>query len=245
MEIEMDSNRQLFVLGHDIWSHIDRESVAATYLAIKEAEVLFPPYDNFDILVTGKYKDLKRFHNDDSSVYKDNETVHEYFSYKTRPSKNTFEYVYRIKKNKEYLSSDDIFKSAMNMGFGEEQSKLLVKEANHLAEIYMCTLIVLLATKNVDKEVEKVKKHGPKSKKRPKGYDYITTIKIGKITESAKSDGSTCSTVRPHLRSGHIRTQHFGPGNKEIKKIFIKSVFVNADEGWIENQRRAYVVKAA
>lgn len=42
-----------------------------------------------------------------------------------------------------------------------------------------------------------------------------------------------------------IRNQHFGEGNKEIKKIFIQPVFVNADEGWIENQRKAYVVKAA
>jgi hypothetical protein len=37
--------------------------------------------------------------------------------------------------------------------------------------------------------------------------------------------------------------QHFGVGNKETNKIFIQPVFVNADEGWIENQRKEYRIK--
>ena len=70
---------------------------------------------------------------------------------------------------------------------------------------------------------------------------------MGEISETHTSNlqDNSHSSPRPHLRRGHIRNQHYGEGNKEIKKIFIQPVFVNADEGWIENQRKAYVVKAA
>ena len=108
--------------------------------------------------------------------------------------------------------------------------------------MYISSLIVLLATKNTIKTTEKIKRHGPKSRKRPREYEYVTTIKIGKITETMRSEGSSGISVRPHLRRGHIRSQHFGVGNKEIKKIFIQPVFVNADEDWIANERRAYKV---
>jgi hypothetical protein len=107
----------------------------------------------------------------------------------------------------------------------------------------LTTLITTLATKNVIKETQEIKVHGPKSKKRPRTHKYITTIKIGKITETLRSSESSGGSVRPHRRRGHIRMQHFGVGNKETKKIFIQPVFVNADEGWIENQRKEYRVK--
>ena len=92
--------------------------------------------------------------------------------------------------------------------------------------------------------IEAIKKHGPKSRKRPRAYDYITTIKIGKITETMRSDGDGQSSVRPHLRRGHIRNQRVGKGLEEVKPIFISPVFVNADEGWINNQRKEYRIAA-
>ena len=128
----------------------------------------------------------------------------------------------------------------------DQYDKGMESQLRLLQRGFFATLVTTLATKNVIKETQEIKKHGPKSKKRPRTHKYITTIKIGKITETYSSNESSAGyTVRPHLRRGHIRNQHFGEGNKEIKKIFIQPVFVNADEGWIENQRKAYVIKAA
>ena len=106
-------------------------------------------------------------------------------------------------------------------------------------------LIVLLATKNksVQEKLDKDLLRGRYNKKQAyrKDYPITTTISIGKITESYKSSNGG-GTVRPHMRRGHIRSQHYGPNNELMKKIFIQPVFVNADEGWIA-ERRAYNVK--
>jgi len=108
-------------------------------------------------------------------------------------------------------------------------------------------LIVLLATKNHVKEdrVDKDIARGRYNKKQAyrKDYPITTTISIGKITETYEGQGGTGSKKRPHMRRGHIRTQHYGPNRELTQKIFIQPVFVNADEGWIA-ERRAYNVGA-
>ena len=107
-------------------------------------------------------------------------------------------------------------------------------------------LIVLLATRNVEKQRVQNTSRSPsaKNRKASKGFAYTTTIRIGQITKSYGSTDGTGGPKRPHLRRGHVRHQRIGEGRKETKMIFIPPVFVNADKGWIESQRKAYVLKA-
>jgi hypothetical protein len=114
----------------------------------------------------------------------------------------------------------------------------------HIEQSLRCFLKVLLATKNIDKKTTFNHKRSvsPRTQKDAKRYSHTTLIKIGKITESYGSSTGSGGVKRAHLRRGHIRTQRFGKGNAEVKKIFIQPVFVNADENWINEQKTYRVV---
>jgi len=128
------------------------------------------------------------------------------------------------------------------------ESVIEYKEANeaitYVEQALRCFLILLLATKNVDKKTTLNYKRSasPRVQKDSKRYSHTTLIKIGKITESYGASTGLGGRRRPHLRRGHIRTQRFGKGNAEVKKIFIQPVFVNADENWINEQKTYRVV---
>lgn len=128
-------------------------------------------------------------------------------------------------------------------------SEMLVREKlNSIAIFIYEFLIVLLATQNADKTTKQnSKRAGSHAVRRDAEYfEYTTTIRIGKITESHEGSGSgTGAKKRTHLRRGHIRRQHFGKGGSEVKKIFIPPVFVNADENWIRNERKEYKILMA
>ena len=130
---------------------------------------------------------------------------------------------------------------AATLSGNKEQKKYI----NDITEHLRYFLLVVLATKNAEKVTKKnlTRSISPQQRKDSIKYDYTTTIKLGRITETYGSATGTGSSKRPHLRRGHIRTQHFGKGNTEVKKIFIQPVFVNADDKWINEQKTYRVIK--
>jgi hypothetical protein len=58
-----------------------------------------------------------------------------------------------------------------------------------------------------------------------------------KPTEAVEASGRH---VAPHVRRGHWRRQRFGPGSKQIKRLRIAPVIVNAHLG--EMRKQVYVL---
>lgn len=249
-------DRQLFVLGAEIWSSIDKEGILSTGKSMRDAGIFDYPYEEFDLSIYGKTKNLIPWifgvqHGADEYWKKliEDETpsqVH-YRYYDCKGER--YKYAMRVGVGDGYVflpgDSDELLSKFSSIG--ADQAKYMNDLA---ADAFLDTLLVLLATRNIEKEVlDKPKRYkdpasnGGVKQIKNKDYKYVTTIKIGKITETLRSSATSRGPVRAHLRRGHIRNQRFGEGLKEVKQVFIQPVFVNADEGWIENQRKEYRIK--
>ena len=222
----------LFRIEEKIWDSVDYITILDTAAALEKAGLDQPPYATFDIQATLNHKIMARlFSNWNAHIGPPTKTLA--FRYKYENNQLTS----RLKFNDTWFDRGGIERLCK---VGKINSDELCGEIERISSFLIHTLFALLATKNAEKTTEKVKKHGPKSRKRPREYDYITNIRIGKITETCRSEGDGCSAVRPHLRRGHIRNQRVGKGLSEIKPIFIAPCFINADENWINNQRKEY-----
>ena len=227
--------KHLFTIADDVWDSLTYETVHETAIALWKMDLFRPPYDEFDVnlVITGKF--TQRFTNAKEA-------------YVGRPFNITFRYKYKTAKSAYSVEFKlkDVFVplDAVEDITDEPREQETSRPLTDASRFVLCALYVLLATKNAEKTIEKLKKHGPKSRKRPREYDYITTIKIGKITETQRGDGDGQSSVRPHLRRGHIRNQRVGKGLSDVKPIFIQPCFINADDSWINNQRKEYRVAA-
>lgn len=224
--------KHLFTIGEDVWNSVDLIEIWSTAKAMAEAGVFHMPFPEFDIQGTITKPALKQIFSNISEETPINSYTFRYFA-----AEKFADTRFAMKIGDKFIDIETFIFDVEKHGKTPKQAR---DSLCQMASYYLLTLVVLLATKNATKTTEKIKKHGPKSRKRPREYDYITTIKIGKITETMRSEGDGSSTVRPHLRRGHIRNQRVGKGLTEVKSIFIHPVFVNADEKWISNQRKEY-----
>lgn len=102
----------------------------------------------------------------------------------------------------------------------------------------LCALIVLLATKGVEREVITVDKKLNKIRE-ASGKQRIsdhTVIRIGHVYsrsgEQVKYVGGSSGRVMPvHWRSGHVRHQRYGVGLKQTHDVWIAPMLINYVEG--------------
>lgn len=242
-------SEHLFVISKDVFKAVSFDEVASTSKAMHELEIFYPPFMEFDITINASTYDVQKFlvpEWEDLSAKEENDLFPLVLRYEFEDKNSYYPLVAsRFLKNKVFVSLQEASRIAKER---DPNIDPIINEdelERTFASMY-ATLIVLLATKNINKDTteNKAAKLISRSRKRGSSYKYsgITTLNIGKITDTYKGVDPV-STVRPHLRRGHVRNQRFGEGLTESKKIFIQPVFVNADDGWIENQRKEYRVK--
>lgn len=241
----IDKRLPLFKIASDIFSSVSFEDIMKTATDMDELGLFKPPYEEMCIQAKGKLLDQLMLNGvnkkDIANVRPLNPKVANYdflFQYKWIDGHKKIEIETFIDRENGY------YENAIDLAPpGKDTDRFLnvfAKQGRSCAAL----LVVLLATKNIKKDVETCNKPNSRNRRERKlsQYSSVTTISIGKITETMRSGNGSGSPVRPHLRRGHIRSQHHGKGNSEVKKIFIQPVFVNADQGWIDTQKEYRVV---
>jgi hypothetical protein len=232
----------LFRLSDEILACFDMEDIRATYNDMLALNLDKDPYPFYAIEVKVKFMYL--------FGKKVGLLIGEDDRKDTSIMQATCVFIYELDDDGEHYHFDALMQAkgkyvdllaAASSNKNKEQERYI----NGIVEYLRYFLMVILATKNAEKTTKKnlARAVSPQQRKDAAKYPYTTTIKIGKITEEYGASTGLGGTKRPHLRRGHIRTQHFGKGNAEIKQVFIQPVFVNADENWVNEQKTYRVIK--
>lgn len=213
--------RHLFVLDPGIWRAASVHEIEATCDALKKMKLYRLPYEH-SVYVRLRAYDIVTFDDkrapDDPRVVVD---IGPLDSLDCRAVVHNFHTGFSENLGSEHMRSQTAVSFA-------------IRAAKDL-------LITLLATRNAVKTTKENKLSklgiGSPAKRR---YAYTTTISVPAIMED-DPDSHPGANKAPHLRRGHIRGQHYGPGNQYVKQIFVEAVFVNADADFV-NAREAYNV---
>lgn len=221
---------QLFVISDEIIEASPIAEVEATWQAMSKLGIARPPFDRFAVMVTGKH--FLRVASQDTRW--------------TPDAREHAEREFLVTNMRIHFSNTRIAPDGANEADAEVWLQPPGSQFIHVPELESPVnvptyqqiyrfLIVVLATKNVVKtrSEDKLAKLGIGKKKR---FRYTTTISVGAIEDDPDRPPSA-GTGRhrvPHLRRGHPRNQHWGPGNQYIKRIFVPPVFVNGDKEWLK-----------
>lgn len=230
----------LFNIDASVWGALSEEEVTATVNGLKDFNLYHLPYDDEDII-------LRIYHR--SNSWSEIRGLREGEDF-------AWDMVFADK------SAEPIdFKLEVNLSGGKEEVRCerlpIERDGRHFLHRFriLCRqrskeeqqahyrdgLIAILASRGIEKRTRdakdsKLKKFGIGKLRN----DYVTRIALSAQLDCGDADEARPGRpVRPHLRRGHARTQHYGLGNQQTKLIWIAPVFVNADEDFVST-RTAY-----
>lgn len=221
--------QQLFILDRHMLNLVGLEETGRTFSDMEKLGIAKPPYDEFTLQVPmgAVINSSDRGTLDKMALDGDERAI--------RLKDAPLQVVYRGGFSGSFAVqvSDSTHKRWRTLdSFLYEHMHLYPLMAQHqeqmanMAKHLMALLIVLLATRNVERHVthNRLARLGVGKQQ----YEYVTTLKIGQVYEE---DGitpvPTGDTRRPHLRRGHIRRQRYGPGYQYVREIWVDPVFVN------------------
>lgn len=218
---------QLFIISTPLYKSFDRSAVLSSFKDMEDLGIAKYPFPKLSIRVQCNLVLVC----ENGQGWPDDQTI-------TLHYENGEFQTASLEENRRLLPVHDIVGKLHS--FNTPGETRAANDISELAKTILKALIVALATKNVEKTITKnsLAKFGVGKNKSP----YTTTLSIGKVTENEQSTGSG-RTIRPHLRRGHIRRQHYGPGHEFVKSIWIEPVIVNCDLPEEPLIRQAYNVR--
>lgn len=216
------NNRHLFILPRGCYRGANADEVRATIDGLREMGLYRLPYDD-DVYI--------QLPASDCLVSGDKRPTTPYAHVIVGPLGNRAEHHPRV------LAFNTLSKFEIDLS---ATPKTDAEQVAGMVECASSVLIAMLATRNVVKVTKenKLAKFGIGKKNPAKRFAYTTTISYPTEMDDHESVAPGAAKC-PHLRRGHIRRQHYGPGREYIKKVWIDPVFVNADPDFVD-QRRAY-----
>jgi hypothetical protein len=229
---EPPPNRQCFFIGRDILDAIEPDEMIKTIIAMEELGIAKLPYPVVDLKF--KADDLltffDKFGDEDPSTRFGREAVVLMVGVGSESPRLFLDIAGRTWADfTDYLHQHSQLSPLSNSPYG-----------GRYVDFYRDVLIVTLATKGVEKTVKRNPMAAMRIGKSKASHVYTTTLKIRPDWYSKNAvSGVPRRGMRPHLRRGHVRHQHYGPKNEAVRKVWIQPVFVNADKDFV-SVRSAY-----